>query len=63
MKTHPWGIVFEQAWKRRETMTYRDVRFFVVSQDDLIASKKAAGHPRDLEDVRILEADQGQKGV
>ena len=43
-------------------MTYRDVRFFVVSQDDLIASKKAAGRPRDLEDVRILEADQGQKG-
>ena len=37
-------------------MTYESQTFFVVSRADLIASKRAAGRPRYLEDVRVLEA-------
>ena len=32
-----------------------DTVFWVLDLDDLIASKKAAGRPQDLEDVRFLE--------
>lgn len=49
------GITFHDAWSRRETMDYQGQKFYVASRQDLIASKRAAGRPRDLEDVRILE--------
>jgi hypothetical protein len=49
------GIRFEDGWSRRETMDYRGQSFYVVSRDDLIASKRAAGRSIDLEDVRLLE--------
>ena len=52
------GLVFAEAWQRRETMTYQHQSFFVVSRDDLIASKRAFGRPKDLEDVRALEPDE-----
>ncbi len=58
VQTSTPGITFEEAWARRETMNYRGTRFFVLSKEDLIASKKAAGRPRDLEDVRILESEE-----
>ena len=48
------GLVFSEAWKRRETMRQGDVSFFVLSVEDLIASKRAAGRPKDLEDIRLL---------
>jgi hypothetical protein len=48
-------LKFEQAWERRETMEYQKQKFYVASREDLIASKRAAGHPVDLEDVRLLE--------
>ena len=35
-------------------MTFQSQDFFVVCLEDLIASKKAAGRPVDLEDVRLL---------
>jgi hypothetical protein len=34
---------------------YQDQPFFVLAKPDLIAAKRAAGRPVDLEDVRILE--------
>lgn len=49
------GIDFEQAWQRRETMQYESQEFYVVSLNDLLASKRAAGREKDLEDVRMLE--------
>jgi hypothetical protein len=49
------GIVFEDAWERRQTMRYRATEFFVVSREDLIASKRASGRDVDLDDLRALE--------
>ncbi len=49
------GITFEDAWPRKETMEYHGQKFFVLSKEDLIASKRASGRDVDLEDVRLLE--------
>lgn len=49
------GLDFDQAWRRRESMTYQDQTLYVVSREDLVSSKRAAGRPTDLEDVRVLE--------
>jgi predicted nucleotidyltransferase len=54
VQTSTPGIEFRSAWERRQEMSFHGVRFFVASKEDLIASKEAAGRPRDLEDVRIL---------
>lgn len=54
------GIVFQEAWSRRETMEYGGQPFFVLCRADLIASKKATGQTRDLEDVRVLELPDQQ---
>lgn len=39
-------------------MRYRGQIFYVVSREDLIASKRASGRDVDLEDVRLLELDE-----
>jgi tRNA nucleotidyltransferase/poly(A) polymerase len=49
------GLSFQDAWRRRKTVTYQGQDFFIVSRDDLIASKLAAGREVDLDDVRLLE--------
>ncbi|NOZ06398.1 MAG: hypothetical protein GXP41_08630 [Chloroflexi bacterium] len=49
------GLLFEDAWRNREKMKYQGQTFYVVSRNDLIASKRAAGREVDLEDVRLLE--------
>lgn len=60
VQTSTPGLVFEEAWQRRETMEYQGQAFQVVSRADLIASKRAAGREVDLEDVRLLElSDEG----
>jgi hypothetical protein len=50
------GIRFDEVWPRRWTVEYAGQAFYVLSRDDLIASKRAAGRAKDLEDVRMLEA-------
>jgi len=57
VQTSTPGIEFEQAWENRETMEYQGQEFYVVSKDDLIASKRAAGRDVDLEDVRLLDLE------
>jgi hypothetical protein len=47
--------------ERRLEMKVEGQRFWVASRDDLIRSKRAAGRPIDLEDVRLLEA--GEAGL
>lgn len=55
VQTSTPGLDFEQAWANRETMTYQEQTFYVVSKQDLIASKRAAGREIDLEDVKLLD--------
>jgi hypothetical protein len=57
VQTSTPGILFEDAWPRRKTMTYEGQKFEVVCFADLIQSKTAAGREVDLEDVRILIAE------
>ena len=49
------GLTFERVWTERQTMQYMNQDFFVISRRDLIVSKRASGHPVDLEDARLLE--------
>ncbi len=60
VQTSTPGLRFEDAWRNRETMEYEGQAFYVVSRDDLIASKRAAGREVDLEDVRLLELRDGE---
>jgi len=55
VQTSTPGIKFQEAWSRRKTLSYQGQEFFILSKDDLIASKRAAGRAVDLEDVRLLE--------
>ena len=55
VQTFTPGIHFDQAWTEREEMDYAGQQFFVVSRRHLIASKRAAGRERDMEDVKLLE--------
>ena len=55
------GLRFEDAWRTRETIQYQEQDIHVVSRDNLIASKRAAGRPVDLEDVRLLELGEHQE--
>jgi len=57
VQTQTPGIAFAAVWERRETMSYQGQEFYVVSKPDLIASKRATGRAKDLEDVRLLELD------
>jgi len=61
VQTRTPGVSFEDAWKRRKTVTYNGQEFFILSKEDLIRSKRACGRDVDMEDVRLLELpDDGQ---
>ncbi len=49
------GLVFAEAWGRRDEAKYADQRMWVLSKQDLITNKRLVARPRDLEDVRELE--------
>jgi len=55
VQTRTPGLVFQEAWQRRQKMSFQGTAFFVASRQDIIDSKKAAGRRIDLEDVRLLE--------
>jgi len=61
VQTRTPGISFESAWSGRLTLEYMGEELYVVSIEDLIASKNAAGREVDLEDVRLLTLEQGKK--
>jgi hypothetical protein len=48
------GIDFDEAFARRAEVLWLEQRVYVISKNDLIASKRAAGRPRDLNDVAAL---------
>jgi hypothetical protein len=51
------GIEFEDAWQNKVAMAYQGQEFYVAAKEELIASKRAAGREKDLEDVAMLEID------
>jgi tRNA nucleotidyltransferase/poly(A) polymerase len=55
VQTSTPGISFQDAWNRRKTVTYNGQKFFILSKEDLIKSKRACGRDVDKEDVRLLE--------
>lgn len=57
VQTSTPGISFDDAWNTRISKDFHGTTIQLVSRDKLIASKRAAGRPKDLEDVRILEQD------
>ncbi len=62
VQTKTPGVTFSTVWKRREQMKFHDQYFWVISKQDLVASKLAAGRPIDLDDVRLLSLeDKDQK--
>lgn len=54
--TSPDGIEWASAWSRRVPARYGVTPIWIVSRRVLIASKRAAGRPRDLADVAMLES-------
>jgi hypothetical protein len=57
------GLAFGPAWERREIQSLDSVSCFVVSREDLLTNKRAAGRLQDLADVDALErAGRAKKG-
>ncbi len=53
------GVEFEDAWTRRVSIDVDGIGIAVISRDDLIVNKIAAGRPQDLADVeRLRSPDQ-----
>jgi hypothetical protein len=56
VKTSAFSSAFKDAWARRETGIFGPEAVSYISREDLIKNKLAVGRPRDLDDVRELEA-------
>jgi hypothetical protein len=56
------GIDTEEALSRAVTAEAAGLRIPIVALDDLIANKRAAGRPRDLADVSLLESVRRSSG-
>ncbi|MBV8725576.1 MAG: hypothetical protein JO078_03075 [Candidatus Eremiobacteraeota bacterium] len=49
------GVTFAEAWSHRETARVLDFDVPVISKQDLIRNKRAAGREKDLLDLKALE--------
>jgi hypothetical protein len=50
-------VAFDDVWPRRRALEIApDITVAVPSLDDLILTKRFGGRPKDLEDIRLLEA-------
>ena len=50
------GVDFDRAWARCQRDLFGPQEVNYISREDLIANKKAVARPKDLDDVRELEA-------
>jgi hypothetical protein len=48
------GVAFADAWERREVVDFDGLLVPFISQQDLVATKRASGRPQDLLDVKSL---------
>lgn len=60
VQTETPGLSFNEAYRGRVEMEYGGQRFYVVSREDLIFSKRASGREIDLQDVRLLELPEDE---
>jgi predicted nucleotidyltransferase len=53
---HPYvkGVSFDDVWKNKVKAKFGDTFVWFASLDDLIKMKKAAGRPKDREDLKYL---------
>lgn len=53
---HPFvkGVIFRKVWKNKVKSKIKKVEVYFAGLDDLIKMKKAAGRPKDKEDLKIL---------
>jgi predicted nucleotidyltransferase len=54
---HPFvkGVSFDEVWRNRVKAKFGDTFVWFASLDDLIKMKRAAGRPKDLEDLKYLQ--------
>jgi hypothetical protein len=55
------GVSFADAWTRKETYDLDGTRCYVISKQDLLTNKRAAGRPQDIADVDVLERQARKK--
>jgi predicted nucleotidyltransferase len=48
------GVTFDEAWPNRRTVDFGGLTGWLISLDDLIRAKRAAGRPQDLVDAENL---------
>ena len=60
VQTRTPGLAFADAWAHKVPFEFDGQELFAASRADVIAAKRAAGLPQDLEDVRILELTFGK---
>lgn len=53
---HPFvaGVSFDRVWRHKVTARFGKTEVYFPSLDDLIAMKRAAGRPKDREDLKYL---------
>jgi predicted nucleotidyltransferase len=56
------GVEFDEAWGNRVAVTVDGVEIHVLSRDDLIKNKRAAGREKDRVDVTWLEKNRPGDG-
>ena len=49
------GVAFREAYRRSVEVELDGIKLRVISLEDLLANKKAAGRPKDLVDVTTIE--------
>ncbi len=55
------GIDFQHAFERRKIVSLEGIEVPIISLEDLIANKRAAGRKQDLADIERLESLQNPR--
>ena len=55
------GVQFDEAWERKNEVSYDDLPVNFISRQDLIKAKLASGRPHDLIDADLLKKNKKSK--